>query len=115
MGDGRSKKKKKKEKSFAESETTAASPPLLFLCPAEQSQWRLSLHQRAQLAVQPPALCQGRSGKRVEVVGIFSSVSVAQGILWVMLEDKFLSLLEPWDYPLQSLTQEPHHGPRALS
>lgn len=62
-----------------------------------------------------PALCQGKSGKRVEVVGIFSSVSVAQGILWVMLEDKFLSLLEPWDYLLHSPAQEPHDGPRALS
>lgn len=61
-----------------------------------------------------PGLSFGAGVGREEVVGLFA-VFVAQGILWVMLEDHYLSLLEPCDYPLQITAQEPRRGPRALS
>lgn len=40
------------------------------------------------------ALFWGSCGKGVEGVWVFPSEFVAQGVLWVMLEDKFLSLPE---------------------
>lgn len=99
------------------------SPSLPFFCLAAWSRWCLPSPQRAQLAAQPPSngptgssfrAAVGRKCKEFGFI-LFPFESVAQGVLWVMLEDKFLLWSELCDCPLLSPAQEPRCRPRAPS